>query len=75
MLLGVQRRPWRGGGFGAALQHRGRGLCDDRLALFGSGSFLLPSMACILVLLLALRKPIEKAEDTEAEKSSEEVGA
>ena len=30
VLLGVQRRSWRGGGFGAALQHRGRGLCDDR---------------------------------------------
>ena len=32
-------------------------------------------MGCILVLLLALRKPIEKAESTEAEKSGEEVGA
>ena len=32
------------------------------LAVFGSGSFLLPSMGCILILLLALRKPIEKAE-------------
>ena len=32
------------------------------LVVFGSGSFLLPAMACILVLLLALRKPIEKAE-------------
>ena len=42
------------------------------LAVFGSGSFLLPSMGCILVLLLALRKPIEKAEGTEAEKSGEE---
>ncbi|ATP00076.1 autotransporter [Faecalibacterium duncaniae] len=31
------------------------------LVLFGSGSFLLPSMACILVLLLVLRKPIERA--------------
>ena len=38
------------------------------LAVFGSGSFLLPAMACILVLLLALRKPIEKAEGTEADK-------
>ena len=28
-----------------------------------------------LILLLALRKPIEKAEGTEAEKSGEEVGA
>ena len=32
------------------------------LALFGPGSFLLPSMGCILVLLLALRRPIEAAE-------------
>ena len=31
------------------------------LALFGPGSFLLPSMGCILVLLLALRRPIEAA--------------
>ena len=31
-------------------------------------------MGCILILLLALRKPIEKAEGTEAEKSGEEVG-
>ena len=38
------------------------------LVVFGSGSFLLPSMGCILILLLALRKPIEKAEGTEAEK-------
>ena len=30
---------------------------------------------CYLILLLALRKPIEKAEGTEAEKSGEEVGA
>ena len=47
------------------------------LAIFGSGSFLLPCMGCILVLLLALRKPIEKAEGTEpeAEKKNEEVGA
>ena len=47
------------------------------LAIFGSGSFLLPSRGCILVLLLALRKPIEKAEGTEpeAEKKNEEVGA
>lgn len=40
------------------------------LAVFGSGSFLLPSMGCILILLLALRKPIEKAEGTEAEKTA-----
>ena len=45
------------------------------MVVFGSGSFLLPSMGCILILLLALRKPIEKAEGTEAEKSGEEVGA
>ena len=31
------------------------------LAVFGSGSFLLPSMGGILVLLLALRRPMEKA--------------
>lgn len=31
------------------------------LAVFGSGSFLLPSMVGILVLLLALRRPMEKA--------------
>ena len=43
------------------------------LAVFGSGSFLLPAMACILVLLLALRKPIEKAEGTEADKRKEET--
>ena len=43
--------------------------------VFGSSSFLLPSMGCILILLLALRKPTEKAEGTEAEKSGEEVGA
>ena len=45
------------------------------LAVFGSGSFLLPAMACILVLLLALRKPIERAEGAGTEKASEEVGA
>ena len=44
------------------------------LAVFGPGSFLLPAMACILVLLLALRKPIEKAEGTEADKRKEETG-
>lgn len=44
------------------------------LAVFGSGSFLLPAMACILVLLLALHKPIEKAEGTEADKRKEETG-
>lgn len=32
------------------------------LVLFGAGSFLLPAMACILVLLLALRRPIEAVE-------------
>ena len=43
--------------------------------VFWLQQLLLPSMGCILVLLLALRKPIEKAEGTEAEKSGEEVGA
>ncbi len=104
VLLGGQCRSWRGGGLGAAFQHRGCGFCHDRnvhghlpepvgkrsaarqcpdracrpigvSGVFGSSSFLLPSMGCILVLLLALRKPIEKAEGTEAEKSGEEVGA
>ena len=32
------------------------------LVLFGAGSFLLPAMACILVLLVALRRPIETIE-------------
>ena len=32
------------------------------LVLFGAGSFLLPAMACILVLLVALRRPIESIE-------------
>ena len=41
------------------------------LVIFGSGSFLLPSMVCILVLLLALRKPIEKAEDVPAEETTD----
>ena len=44
------------------------------LVLCGAGSFLLPAMAGILVLLLALRKPIEKAEGTEADKRKEETG-
>ena len=35
----------------------------------------LPAMGCILVLLLALRKPIERAEGAGTEKASEEVGA
>lgn len=43
------------------------------LVFFGSGSFLLPSMGCILILLLALRKPIEKAESPAEETG--EVGA
>ena len=43
------------------------------LAVFGSGSFLLPSMGCILILLLALRRPIEKAESPAEETG--EVGA
>ena len=32
------------------------------LLVFGSGSFLIPSMICILALLLVLRKPIERSE-------------
>ena len=44
------------------------------LVLFGSGSFLLPAMGCMLVLLLALRRPIEKAEDTAADNQKEETG-
>ena len=43
------------------------------LVFFGSGCFLLPSMGCILILLLALRKPIEKAESPAEETG--EVGA
>ena len=35
------------------------------LLVFGSGSFLIPSMICILVLLLVLRKPIEQADNPE----------
>ena len=35
------------------------------LLVFGSGSFLIPSMICILVLLLGLRKPIEQTDKTE----------
>ena len=31
------------------------------LVLFGADSFLIPTMACILVLMTAFRKPIEKA--------------
>ena len=44
------------------------------LVLFGSGSFLLPAMGCMLVLLLALRRPIEKAEGAEEDKREEETG-
>ena len=32
------------------------------LLVFGSGSFLIPSMVCILALLLVLRNPIERSE-------------
>ena len=32
------------------------------LLVFGAGSFLIPSMVCILALLLVLRKPIERNE-------------
>ena len=41
------------------------------LLVFGAGSFLIPSMVCILVLLLALRKPIERSQA--APESGEEV--
>lgn len=34
------------------------------LLVFGAGSFLIPSMVCILVLLLVLRKPIERSSQT-----------
>ena len=37
------------------------------LRIFGSGSFLIPSMVCILVALLLLRRPIE-AKESEAAK-------
>ena len=38
------------------------------LRIFGSGSFLIPSMLCILAALLLLRRPIEKKElETESE--------
>ena len=40
------------------------------LLLFGSGSFILPSMVCMLVLLVGLRKPIEKAEEQNTEKEN-----
>ncbi|MGN0661808.1 MAG: AzlC family ABC transporter permease [Faecalibacterium sp.] len=35
------------------------------LAVFGADRFLLPAMACILVLLLVLRRPLERAEGGE----------
>ena len=41
----------------------------------GSAAFCCLAAVLVLILLLALRKPIEKAEGTEAEKSGEEVGA
>ena len=37
------------------------------LRIFGSGSFLIPSMVCILVALLLFRRPIE-AKESEAAK-------
>lgn len=43
----------------------GLGASAACLIIFGSGSFLLPAMACILVLLLALRRRIEAAEGSE----------
>lgn len=40
------------------------------LVFFGSGSFLLPSMGCILILLLALRKPIERPKAPKQKKAA-----
>ena len=40
------------------------------LLIFGSGSFILPSMLCMLVLLVGLRKPIEKSEESKTEKEN-----
>ncbi len=40
------------------------------LVFFGSSSFLLPSMGCILVLLLALRKPIERPKALKQKKAA-----
>ena len=36
------------------------------LRIFGSGSFLIPSMVCILVALLLFRRPIEVKESEAA---------
>ena len=41
------------------------------LILFGSGSFLLPAMGCILVLLILLRKPIERAESAQGQEADQ----
>ena len=41
--------------------------------IFGAGSFLLPSMACILILLAALRRPIEKADGIAPDPAREEA--
>ena len=43
--------------------------------IFGAGSFLLPSMACILILLAALRRPIEKADGIAPDPAREEAAA
>ncbi len=40
------------------------------LLIFGSGSFILPAMICMLTLLTGLRKPIEKAEKNHTEKEN-----
>ena len=40
------------------------------LLIFGSGSFILPSMLCMLVLLVGLRKAIEKSEESKTEKEN-----
>ena len=43
--------------------------------IFGAGSFLLPSMACILILLAVLRRPIEKADGIGPDPAKEEEAA
>ena len=41
------------------------------LLVFGSGSFIIPSMAVMLIVLTLLRKPIEKAADAVSEKEAQ----
>ena len=48
------------------MQHPRRKLSKSfQRGCLASGSFLIPSMICILALLLVLRKPIEQADKTE----------